>query len=234
MLQLKSFFRRNVDKLDKHGSTELMSVAYNGDIVRLKELIKCGADVNKTRNDSGKYNALLWASQQGHVDCIKVLIESDANVNYVGEYGCTALRLAVSNGRKECVKALIEAGANVNQIDNYGYTVLMSASYNGYTEIMKYLINAGANVNYMDKYWNTALIRILDGKTRRRYAICLKILIDAGADIYIINNNGHSVLSKALLNDYTECTSLIIEHIINDLYFLPLSNDVLRLIVEKY
>ena len=51
----------------------------------------------KDRVDKYNTTALMWASQHGHVDCVKWLLDHDADVNIKNFSGWTALDDARSN-----------------------------------------------------------------------------------------------------------------------------------------
>lgn len=74
-------------------------------ILRLKN----GADVNAsgTIND---ITALMGAVQGEHVEVIKVLLSSGANVNAKNRYGHTALTYAERGRNEEIIRILKEAG----------------------------------------------------------------------------------------------------------------------------
>ena len=56
----------------------------------------------------------MYASGNGHIDIVKLLIEADAYVNTKDNYGGTALMLALEEGQPEIAKLLKEAGADAN------------------------------------------------------------------------------------------------------------------------
>ena len=114
--------------------------------------------LNKATN-SDKQTALIASAFLGRADMIKLLIESDADVNaYIDRSSgfhshATALHQAVYNGSLESVKLLIDAGADLNAKDLiYDGTPLAWAKYmqkeekdkskrGKFAEIEKYLIN---------------------------------------------------------------------------------------------
>jgi hypothetical protein len=91
--------------------------------------------------------ALQWASQNGHLEVVKLLIEKGANVHENNE---RALKWSAMNGHFEVVKLLIENGANI-RINND--IVLLSASNNGHHKITKLLIENGANPRFGNGRW---------------------------------------------------------------------------------
>ena len=54
------------------------------------------------------------AAGNGHIECIKLLIEGKAEVNCEDSAGSTPLHYAVRKGNKTCASFLIKSGANVN------------------------------------------------------------------------------------------------------------------------
>ena len=68
-------------------------------------------------NKANKYGrtALMNASQNGHTEVAKLLIENGAVVNKAENDGWTAFMSASRNGHTEIVKLLIENGADVNK-----------------------------------------------------------------------------------------------------------------------
>jgi hypothetical protein len=55
----------------------------------------------------------MHASMQGHVECVRALLEAGAPVGEAAERGTTALMFASTRGNLECVRALLKAGADV-------------------------------------------------------------------------------------------------------------------------
>ncbi len=94
------------------------------------------------------------ASQQGHPEVVKLLLEAGANVNKAEkEEGFTSLLMASSEGQPEVVRLLLEAGADVDKTDKKGRTPLIVASMLGHTEVVKLL---EAEDKKADKYRNTS------------------------------------------------------------------------------
>ena len=119
----------DINVQEDYGWTALMFASDRGQIEVTKLLIEKGADVNTMSieheecRDYGKeyvivrvpcgYTALMAASEMGHIDIVKLLIEAGADVNAtLDDYDrSTALKYASKKGHTEIVELLIEAGA---------------------------------------------------------------------------------------------------------------------------
>lgn len=113
------------------------------DIVNV--LIQAGANVEFQDNDG--CSPLHVASQNGHTEIAKLLIEASAiNVESLTNEGLTPLHVASQNGHIEIVKLLLKAKANIGIQDSLHWTPLYTATANGHTEIVKLFIKVKANV----------------------------------------------------------------------------------------
>ena len=111
----------------------------NGDLKRVQELIRVGADVNGPYRD----NPLLHlAIKKGHVDIALALLVAGANVHAKDADGWTALRWACLVGKEIVIQALIDKGSRVNERDGFGMTPLMGQRR--VTRISLCLLRAGA------------------------------------------------------------------------------------------
>jgi len=120
---------------------DLISAVKAGDLTKIQELIKSGADVNA--KDADGRPALMC--DFGNIEIVNELIKDGVNVNATSPDKKTALIRASESGNIDILKALIAAGANVNAKDSYGKTALAYASQNKSTEIINILKTAGAN-----------------------------------------------------------------------------------------
>ena len=92
----------------------------------------------------------MIASQKGHVDTIKALIEGGVeNINYaiidgpgipLVNVGATALIFAAQNGHSIALKMLVDADANVNHVKKTGLSALIMASQFGHVDAINALI----------------------------------------------------------------------------------------------
>lgn len=143
---------------------ELIDASINGDLEKVKECLKNGADVNVYSNV--EWTPLLCATHFNHLEIAKLLIENGADVNaketlqesWTPLIAATINEIEDNEVKKEIIKLLIDNGADINIKDRHGFTPLMYAMYiKDNVEIVKNLICNGADVNAKNEYERTAL-----------------------------------------------------------------------------
>lgn len=127
---------------------DLFEAAYYGKLLRVKQLLEEGADVNK-KNKYG-WSPLYIASQQGNTEVVVALLEAGANVNLNHNNKCTALSSAIQNCRRDVVKVLLDAGADPNIKDGQGWTPLRYTMLFGLDSLTRVLLEAGAEPKLSD------------------------------------------------------------------------------------
>jgi ankyrin repeat protein len=156
--------KKDVNHQNPDGYNALIYAATNNEGAEIVDaLIVAGADVNAAVYHfqyNGGFTALMFASQMGHDEVVKILIKKEGlDVNKADENGRTALMFAAQNGHAEVVKILIKKeGLDVDKADKKGNTALMFAARNGDAGIFDALIGAGADVNKTNRKNETALM----------------------------------------------------------------------------
>ena len=97
--------------IGEHGTRETGEVNTHA---RNEMGLKESGDIETTKSTS----SLILAAESGHLDVVRLLIETAADVNAARSDGYTALMCAAQNGHTDCAKLLIEAGATVNASDS--------------------------------------------------------------------------------------------------------------------
>ena len=97
----------NLNTLNVLGESPLMLASLKGDLDLATQMVKKGADVNKTG-----WTPLHYAASNGHVDVIKLLLENYAYIDAESPNGTTPLMMASMYGSPEAVKLLVEEGAD--------------------------------------------------------------------------------------------------------------------------
>ena len=165
----------------QHEQTPLMWAAAESQAPMMRELLAHGAEVDAKSlpelmiplvtkepravpRPPGGMTALLFASREGCLDCVRALIEKGAKIDMPDPEGVTPLILSIFNAHFDVAKYLIEQGANVNHWDWWGRTPLyLAVDYNTLPhggrpdppsldetlpiDIIRILLDKGANPN---------------------------------------------------------------------------------------
>ena len=152
----------------------------------LQELLDLG--VNANHSVPGSSTALIHVTGKGYLDCVNVLLEAGANVNAESDSnGMSALATAASMERPGCLQRLLEAGADVNKVTPKGETALMLAARRDRS------FNPVRHLSDKLQRWFTQMTP----PSTADVGICVKILIDAGADVNMKDKDGQTALMFA-------------------------------------
>lgn len=100
---------------------------------------------------------LMCASEEGHYELVKLMIDLGADVNMENLWGNTALILASAYGFPNIVKLLIDCGANINSTNKWNESPLILASSENQYEVAKVLIDKGADQSIISVFGENAL-----------------------------------------------------------------------------
>ena len=133
----------------------LMLSCYNNERQEVVEYLldKCPASIEQTgsyifEGEKIKGATSLWcATNNGHLDIVKILVKRGASVNSKTRTNSTPLHNACFYGHYEIVKYLVENKADMDvrnshvNADTYGMTPLMVASVTGHLHIVEHVIS---------------------------------------------------------------------------------------------
>ncbi|XP_006859378.1 PREDICTED: cortactin-binding protein 2 [Chrysochloris asiatica] len=124
--------------------TLLQQAAAQGNVTLLSMLLnEEGLDIHYSCEDG--HSALYSAAKNGHTDCVRLLLNAEAQVNAADKNGFTALCAAAAQGNVKCVELLIAYHANIHHAADGGQTPLYLACKNGNKECIKLLLEAGTD-----------------------------------------------------------------------------------------
>ena len=161
----------------------------------LEELVTILLDLS-TGSCPGMDTSLVFASIEGHLNVVKLLLQYGAQVGSTLEPGgnYNALGAACKGGHLSVVKLLIGQGANIHS-GTWATTPPLHFAYLRRDPIMvDFLLKEGADVNARDCLGNTACHK---AASRRSDIDIVKRLVDAHCDLEITNDAGETALHYA-------------------------------------
>jgi len=179
-------------------SYSLHAAIHQGDVERVKQLLKDGADINKL--DMREWQTpLMYAVSAENPEMVRFLISNGADVNHINPRGSTPLTQTAFLGDIEMVKLLLEHGADIHYMRDDGYSVLTTAIQSRNLDIVKFFVNKGFDVNGKkdSRYAPLAVALHLNTMDSDDYAIA-RYLIDEGADISIKEFGRETLFERAL------------------------------------
>lgn len=221
----------------KKKTTQLLHAAKKGDLRLVKDLLSEGVDISchdrklmtplyyaareshvqvvefllgcypVDERSFALYCALISAASEARLGCVKELLAIGAPTDYKHEYYRfeTPLMMAVKCSRVEIASCLIDYGADLEAEDEHGQTALFY-SLDADPGMLNVLIQSGADLNKKNE----------DGYTLLHYAASennlsfVSLVVEAGADINLLNNYASTPFSIALRwKNFTICDYLL-------------------------
>jgi hypothetical protein len=140
---------------------ELRSALLKGQLVKVKELLDEGANIDAT-DESGR-TSLHLASMRGYYEIVTTLLDWDHHMDPVDKDGRTPLHYASYFGHLDIVGELLLFGANIEAVDKNGNTSLMLGAFGPLSvrrteqmDVVKLLLARGADVTKKNDKGNTA------------------------------------------------------------------------------
>lgn len=125
-------------------SKNIFEAARFGDLNKVQQFIREGADVNSI--DEDEIPVLFLALDSGQIDVIEELLRAGADVNYSDDIGFTPLMVSVNQGRSDILKLFIKYGADIDAQNALGGTAASYAKDIGAMEDLEILRKAGAKI----------------------------------------------------------------------------------------
>lgn len=228
-----------LENVSTPGDTAVLEAARGGYATIVEFLLSKGADLEDNDNPSHQ-TALLAAVGKGHESTARFLLAAGANPDAETSTGAAALHIAVKNGSEALVKVLLDNGASLEKRTKIGFTPLMVAAARDDARAIELLLNAGADIEAKDNLKYTALhlatsksagaamkallsrgasnetppyvTTPLHKAAMDDLTLAAKILLEAGVDPEVKNEEHNTALIIASQKGNRRMTRLLVDH----------------------
>jgi uncharacterized protein len=164
-------------------------------------LAGCGEE-NPARPDEPRPidRRLLAAAYENDVATARRLVEDGADVNAKDESQQSAYLIATSEMGDDprLLDLTLDAGADIEAKDGYNGTGLIRAAERGYSTIVARLLETEIDVDHVNRLgWTALLEAVILGEGGRAHVRTVRLLVEAGADANIPDENGTTALAHA-------------------------------------
>ncbi len=215
----------DVHEAESNGTTALHYAVHNGDLALVRKLIDAGANVN-AMNSYGS-SPMSEAAILGDAEIVEALLDAGADPESPNADGQTALMVVARSSNLKTAMLLLDAGADVNATENWrGQNAVIWAAAQSQPEMLELLLDAGGDpnsrsiLNERDRQisnerrfqWRPA-----GGLTALMYAAregcldCVKLLVEAGADIDQGDAENVTPLLAAVINMRFDTAKYLVE-----------------------
>ncbi|XP_071094932.1 serine/threonine-protein phosphatase 6 regulatory ankyrin repeat subunit C-like [Haliotis cracherodii] len=138
---------------------------------------------------------LVDACEKGDLSRVKsILSDPGANINSMTKGGMTAVMIAAVEGHREVFDLLVRKGADLSLLDNTDASILHFACEGGNIEIVKYVLTQNiVAINSRDDEGTTPIMIAASNGDNGVF----DVLVEAGADLSLLNNNEDDILILA-------------------------------------
>jgi ankyrin repeat protein len=178
---------------------ELIEASKENNLPEVGRLVRAGADVNaKDTFPYDNWTPLHSASDLGHSQVVKELLDHGADVDSKNNVGSTPLHFAAMEGHVAVVNELL--------------------SPNDSTSILGKRKSRGANIDAKNMFGETPLHRA----SRRNHLVIVKALVSGGANILTADNSGRLSIHEAVNGGKSEVAKYLLQQFYATTCRLPL------------
>ncbi|XP_058878045.1 E3 ubiquitin-protein ligase MIB1 isoform X3 [Acipenser ruthenus] len=187
---------------------ELVKAAANGDLAKVEDLLK-RPDVDVNGQCAG-HTAMQAASQNGHVDVLKLLLKHSVDLEAEDSEGDTPLHDAISKKRDDMLSVLLEAGADVTITNNNGFNALHHAALRGNPSAMRVLLSKLPRPWIVDEKKDDGYTALHLAALNNHVEVAELLVHQGSASLDIQNANQQTALHLAVERQHTQIVRLLV------------------------
>lgn len=202
-----------VDASDNSSHTPAhLAARTRGGAACLRLLFKHGASPS-ARNDVHQ-QPVHMAAKKGECECLRVCLEYGADIDALGIENQTLLHCAAWSGDVDCVSLLLEKGAGkqINATDRTNSTPLhMAVVHAPHLKVLQTLLSQETIdcINAKDMRGKTAAHYAADHSDSRNGLMCLKALLNHGADVNVTDQKGNTLVHMVVHLANAHCVEML-------------------------
>ncbi len=193
---------------ESDANATLLRAAADGDADLVARALRAGADI-EARGEDGR-TALLHASIGDHVAAARVLVARGADPDGLDDRHDTAWLVTGVTGSVEMLETLLPAEPDLTIVNRFGGVSVIPASERGHVDYVRRVVQTGIDVDHVNQLgWTALLEAVILGDGGEAHQQIVDILLEAGADPSITDNDGMTALAHAEQRGYDQiATSL--------------------------
>jgi len=196
------------DKVTRKADNRLLAASAAGDLDGVCAAISAGASL-ETRDERGR-SPLLLAAAGDHVDVASELVGRGADPDAVDGRSDTPWLVTGVTGSVAMLEVLLPARPDLAKRNRYGGVSVIPASERGHVEYVRRVVRTDIDVNHVnDLGWTALLEAVILGDGSAPYQEIVTILLAAGADQAIADQDGVTALEHAQRNDFGQLAAIL-------------------------
>lgn len=191
--------------------TSLLEAVSKKDAKLVSNILTTQPDM-EIKDNQGR-TPLMIATYNADNEIAKLLISAGADVKAQDDMLNNPHLYAGASGNVSILKMTLAHGAKFDVYNRYGGTALIPAAEKRHLEVVKILTEIpDYPIDHINKLgWTALLEAIILGSSGDIQVAIVKVLVDAGADVNIADNDGITPLQHAKRRKLDEIISLLIE-----------------------
>ncbi|TFD93999.1 hypothetical protein E3T61_03095 [Cryobacterium lactosi] len=204
------------------GRTALMMATQQGDEALVRGLLDYGAEIDAI--DDAGHTALYFAVDAQHVNAVELLLKLGARPDRAASIDDSPLGIATLRLNTSMVLALLRAGADPAAIYSQRHALTIPNRGEAFlvpewavaTVLGRSDLHVGDLSSVPAAYWEKA--ELVNGKTplmfwaNNGFADAVESLLDAGADVRTVDDDGDDAQSYAISRQHLEVLESLLEH----------------------
>jgi hypothetical protein len=139
-------------------SSESCIAASQGDVESLKAILKSNANNVQVLNEpdsSSENTPLIWATENGHLETVRMLVDSGVDLDTRGFLGATAISRACRSGHCDILSLLLERGGDPNICNDKMQYPMHFAAFKKKKDAVTLLLKYNADTFVLDRKGRT-------------------------------------------------------------------------------